>query len=42
MKDLPGEKTDENCQVIIDEAKRLTYHVNDLLDLSKLEEKKIV
>ena len=42
MKDLPGEKTDENCQVIIDEAKRLTYLVNDLLDLSKLEEKKIV
>lgn len=41
MKDLPGEKTDENCQVIIDEAKRLTYLVNDLLDLSKLEEKKI-
>ena len=42
MKDLPGEKTYENCQVIIDEAKRLTYLVNDLLDLSKLEEKKIV
>ena len=41
MKDLPGEKTDENCQVIIDEAKRLTYLVNDLLDLSKLQENKI-
>lgn len=42
MKDLPGEKTDENCQVIIDEARRLTYLVNDLLDLSKLQGQQIV
>ena len=41
MRDLPGEKTDENIQVIIDESHRLTYLVNDLLDLSKLEEHKI-
>ncbi len=41
MRDLPGEKTDENIQVIIDESHRLTYLVNDLLDLSKLEENKI-
>ena len=42
MRDLPGEKTDENCQVIIDEAHRLNNLVNDLLDLSKLQENKIV
>lgn len=37
MKDLPGENTEENIQVIIDEAKRLTSLVNDLLDISKLQ-----
>lgn len=42
MRDLPGEKTDENLQVIIDESKRLNNLVNDLLDLSKLQENKIV
>ncbi|MDO4520416.1 MAG: histidine kinase dimerization/phospho-acceptor domain-containing protein, partial [Erysipelotrichaceae bacterium] len=36
------EKTDENIQVIIDESKRLNTLVNDLLDLSKLQEHKIV
>ena len=41
MKDLPEEKTDENIQVIIDESKRLNALVNDLLDLSKLQEEKI-
>ncbi|MCI1459049.1 MAG: HAMP domain-containing histidine kinase, partial [Solobacterium sp.] len=30
-----------NCQVIIDEAQRLNVLVNDLLDLSKLQENKI-
>ena len=37
MRDLPGENTPENVQVIIDEARRLTTLVNDLLDLSKLQ-----
>lgn len=37
MRDLPGENNPENNQVIIDEAKRLTQLVNDLLDLSKLQ-----
>ena len=37
MRDLPGENTPENVQVIIDEASRLTTLVNDALDLSKLQ-----
>lgn len=37
MRDLPGENNPENVQVIIDEARRLTGLVNDLLDLSKLQ-----
>lgn len=37
MRDLPGENTPENVQVVIDEAKRLTTLVNDLLDISKLQ-----
>lgn len=37
MRDIPGENTPENVQVIIDEAKRLTMLVNDLLDISKLQ-----
>lgn len=37
MRDLPGENTPENLQVIIDEANRLTTLVNDALDLSKLQ-----
>ena len=37
MRDLPGENTPENVQVVIDEAKRLTSLVNDLLDVSKLQ-----
>ncbi len=37
MRDLPGENTAENVQVIIDEANRLTTLVNDMLDLSKLQ-----
>lgn len=35
MRDLPGENTPENVQVIIDEATHLNALVNDLLDLSK-------
>lgn len=41
MRDLPGENNAENVQVIIDEAHRLSDLVNDLLDLSKLQENKI-
>jgi len=37
MRDLPGENTPENVQVIIDEAHRLNLLVEDVLDLSKLE-----
>ncbi len=37
MRDLPGENTPENIQIIIDEATRLSNLVNDLLDLSKLQ-----
>jgi signal transduction histidine kinase len=37
MRDLPGENTPENIQIIIDEAKRLSVLVNDILDLSKLQ-----
>lgn len=37
MRDIPGENTPENVQIIIDETKRLTSLVSDLLDLSKLQ-----
>ncbi len=37
MSDLPGENTPENMQVIVEEAKRLTVLVNDMLDISKLQ-----
>ena len=35
MRDLPGENTPENMQVIIDETKRLSTLVNAVLELSK-------
>lgn len=37
MRDIPGENTPENVQVIIDETTRLTELVNDMLDLSKIQ-----
>lgn len=37
MRDIPGENSPENIQIIIDEAERLKNLVNDLLDISKLE-----
>ena len=37
MRDIPGENTPENVQVIIDETNRLTSLVNDVLDISRLE-----
>ncbi len=37
MRDLPGEVTPENMQVIIDETGRLSTLVNELLDFSRME-----
>ena len=37
IKDLPGENTPDNMQVIIDESVRLTSLVNDLLDFPKMQ-----
>ena len=41
MRDLPGENNEENATVIIEETKRLSYLVNDLLDFSKFQDDKI-
>lgn len=37
MRDLPSEVTEENLTTIVDETKRLTTLVNDMLDISLLE-----
>lgn len=37
MRDIPGENTPENVQVIIDEATHLSELVNDLLDVSRIQ-----
>lgn len=37
LKDYPQERTEENLQIIIDEGKRLTGLVNDILSLTKIE-----
>ena len=37
MRDIPGENTAENIQIIIDEATRLSSLVSDLIDISKSE-----
>ena len=37
MRDIPGENTPENLQVLIDETEHLSELVNDLLDLSKIQ-----
>ena len=37
MRDIPGENTPENVQVIVDEASRLSLLVDDLMDLSRLQ-----
>jgi len=37
MHDFPKEVTPEQCQIIMNEAKRLTSLVNDMLDISSLE-----
>ena len=41
MRDIPGENTPENIQIIIDEANRLSMLVNDALDIAKLESGKM-
>ena len=37
MRDIPGENTAENIQIVIDETSRLSELVNDMLDLSKIQ-----
>ncbi len=37
MRDIPGENTPENVQIIIDETSRLSGLVNDMLDLSRMQ-----
>ncbi len=37
MRDIPGENTPENIQVIIDETAHLTNLVNSLIDISRLQ-----
>ncbi len=37
MRDIPGEISPENMQIIVDETARLTALVNDLVDLSKIQ-----
>lgn len=37
MRDIPGEMSEENLQVIIDETQRLSSLVSDVLDLSKIQ-----
>ncbi len=37
MRDIPGENTAENFQIIIDEATRLSELVNAMMDLSKIQ-----
>ena len=41
IRDLPEENTEENINVIIDEAKRLSTLVDDLIDISKIESIKV-
>ncbi len=37
MRDLPGEMTPENMQIVIDETNRLTSLVNDMLEISRYQ-----
>ncbi len=37
MRDLPGEATAENMQIVIDETNRLTSLVNDMLEVSRYQ-----
>lgn len=42
IRDMPDESDSENAAIIVEEAKRLTSLVNDLLDVSKDNELKII
>lgn len=37
MRDLPGEATSENLQIVIDETRRLTNLVNDMVEVSRYQ-----
>jgi len=37
MRDIPGENTPENAQIILDEARRLSTIVSDVLDVSRIQ-----
>ncbi|MBR2353821.1 MAG: HAMP domain-containing histidine kinase [Clostridia bacterium] len=37
IRDIPGENTPENIQIIIDETSRLSELVNDMLDISRIQ-----
>ena len=41
IRDLPDENNEENINIIIDEAKRLSTLVDDLIDISKLEDNNV-
>ena len=41
IRDLPEENNEENINVIIDEAKRLSSLVDDLVDISKMEDSNV-
>ena len=42
MRDIPGEATPENLQIIIDESSRLTSLVNEVMNFSKLQAGSII
>lgn len=42
IRDLPEENNEDNINVIIDEAKRLSCLVDDLIDISRIENSKLV
>ncbi|MCF0109364.1 MAG: HAMP domain-containing histidine kinase [Erysipelotrichaceae bacterium] len=41
MRDFPGERTDDNLKIVLDESAHLSMLVNDLLEYSRLSEKRI-
>lgn len=42
IRDIEEENNEENINVIIDEAKRLSYLVDDLIDISRIENSKLI